>query len=40
VLGRYYDTYDRAAFIDALNDWGWTGEGSPPEWYSETADDD
>ncbi len=25
---RYYETYDRALFIDTLNDWGWYG---PPE---------
>lgn len=32
-LSAYYGTYDRAAFIEMLEDWGWTGDGPPPEWY-------
>jgi hypothetical protein len=34
VLGPTYLRYDRDVFIDALNDWGWTGEGEPPSWYT------
>ena len=33
-LGRTYETYERAAFIDALNDWQWTGAGEAPSWYT------
>jgi hypothetical protein len=29
-----YATYDRQSFVDALEDWGWYGEGSPPAWYT------
>jgi hypothetical protein len=35
-----YDEYDRDTFIEALYDWGWTGEGSPPPWYAEPQEDD
>jgi triacylglycerol esterase/lipase EstA (alpha/beta hydrolase family) len=34
------DTYDRESFIEALNDWGWTGDGAPPEWYTEQPEDE
>jgi hypothetical protein len=31
-----FHTYERKVFIEALNDWGWTGEpAAKPEWYSE-----
>jgi hypothetical protein len=31
----YYDTYDRARFIETLNDWGWYGEpSSAPAWFT------
>jgi hypothetical protein len=33
-LGSSYETYVRADFIDALNDWQWTGEGDAPSWYT------
>jgi hypothetical protein len=32
-LSPDYESYDRDAFIEALNDWGWSGEGQPPDWY-------
>lgn len=28
-----YRRYDRELFVDTLNDWGWKGEGDPPDWY-------
>jgi len=34
ALGPAYLDYDRDVFIDALNDWGWTGTGAPPPWYT------
>ena len=34
VLGPSYLRYDRQAFIETLNDWGWCGGGSPPPWYT------
>ncbi len=34
ALGPMYAVYDREEFIAALNDWGWTGQGTPPEWYT------
>jgi hypothetical protein len=34
ALGPAYVDYDRATFIDALNDWGWAGRASPPSWYT------
>lgn len=34
ALGASYLTYDRDVFIEALNDWGWFGEGAPPDWYT------
>jgi hypothetical protein len=33
-LSPTYESYDRDAFIDALNDWGWSGAGKPPDWYT------
>jgi hypothetical protein len=33
----FYDadrTYERAVFIDTLNDWQWFGDADPPEWYT------
>lgn len=35
VLGGGYSPYDRSAYIELLSDWGWSGEGTPPSWYSE-----
>jgi hypothetical protein len=32
-LSAQYGVYNRATFVEALTDWGWTGAGSPPEWY-------
>jgi hypothetical protein len=32
ALGSSYSHYDRGAFIDMLNDWGWTGKRAPPDW--------
>jgi hypothetical protein len=29
-----YENFDRNHFIDTLNDWGWFGNGDPPDWYS------
>ena len=34
VLSSSYAEYDRELFIDTLKDWGWTGDGEPPHWYS------
>lgn len=39
TLFRAYEKYDRATFIEALNDWSWTGEGDPPSWYSRSEED-
>jgi RNAse (barnase) inhibitor barstar len=34
-LGNTYRSYDRQAFIDMLDDWGWFGEkGKEPDWYT------
>jgi hypothetical protein len=33
-LSPWYLRYDRALFVDTLNDWGWFGEGPLPSWYS------
>lgn len=35
TLFATYEKYDRSAFIDALCDWGWTGDDAPPPWYVE-----
>lgn len=32
-------SYDRDTFIEALCDWGWTGDGSPPSWFAEPQGD-
>lgn len=29
-----YEPYRRDVYIETLNDWGWFGEGSPPDWFS------
>lgn len=29
-----YGRYERELFVDTLNDWGWQGDGDPPDWYS------
>ena len=29
-----YAEYDRARFIALLTQWGWTGKGEPPDWYT------
>jgi hypothetical protein len=29
---EHYSTYDRAEFMDTLNDWGWYGPGAAPAW--------
>jgi hypothetical protein len=34
VLGRSFLKYDRALFVDTLNDWGWCGARPAPPWYS------
>jgi hypothetical protein len=34
ALAEPYQEYDRALFIETLNDWGWYGDGDPPNWYS------
>jgi hypothetical protein len=39
-LSSGYDGYDRDTFIEALCDWGWTGEGSSPSWYAAPQEDD
>jgi hypothetical protein len=39
-LGRSYERYDRDAFIEALCDWGWTGDGPAPSWYTEPEDEE
>jgi hypothetical protein len=41
-LGGGYDPYDRATFIEMLNDWDWTGDGDAPEWhvYNPPPEDD
>lgn len=36
-LGSTYRTYNRDSFIEVLNDWGWTGDGTPPGWYAGAA---
>lgn len=28
----HYDQYNREQIIETLSDWGWIGEGSPPDW--------
>jgi hypothetical protein len=33
-LNESYCRYDRELFISALNDWGWSGDGAPPDWYT------
>ena len=33
-LTRTYARYERDAYTDMLNDWGWTGDGAPPRWYT------
>jgi hypothetical protein len=33
-LGPSYLKYERALFVDTLNDWEWFGTGSPPPWYT------
>lgn len=35
VLRSGYESYERATFIEALNDWGWTGDTAAPDWYVE-----
>ena len=32
ALGHSYLSYDRDLFIETLSDWGWFGEGPPPDW--------
>ena len=32
-----YANFDRAHFIDTINDWGWHGEGLAPAWYEGTG---
>jgi hypothetical protein len=33
TLPSEYARYDRALYIDALEDWGWFGASSPPSWF-------
>jgi len=35
-----WDVYRGDWFIDALEDWGWTGDGPPPSWYEDHAADE
>jgi hypothetical protein len=32
-LSDDYEQFDRALFVDTLNDWGWYGPGQPPAWF-------
>jgi hypothetical protein len=32
-----YRRFDRDHFIATLNDWGWFGNGDPPDWYTGAA---
>ena len=34
ILYPTYRQYDRAHFIETLDDWGWFGAGEPPVWYA------
>jgi hypothetical protein len=34
ALGASYLRYDRAHFIETLNDWTWFSDNPPPPWYS------
>jgi hypothetical protein len=38
VLGGGYERYERGTFVEALCDWGWTGQGPVPSWYREPAE--
>ena len=31
-----YGQFDRELFVATLNDWGWFGDGQPPDWYEGT----
>jgi len=31
---EYYEPYRREVYIETLNDWGWFGAGSPPDWFT------
>jgi hypothetical protein len=31
-----YGQFDRELFVATLNDWGWFGDGYPPDWYEGT----
>jgi hypothetical protein len=33
ILYPSYQRYERAHFMDVLNDWGWFGAGKPPDWF-------
>jgi hypothetical protein len=36
-IANSYSVYDRALFVDTLNDWGWRrGNDTAPAWYSAT----
>ena len=34
ILYPSYRQYERARFIDTLNDWGWFGAGKAPDWFT------
>jgi hypothetical protein len=34
----HYSNYDRAGFIEALDDWGWYGTRPAPSWYRRGSD--
>jgi hypothetical protein len=34
ALGHGFLQYNREMFVDALNDWGWFGNGPAPTWYT------
>lgn len=31
---HHYEPYQRSTFVAALNDWGWFGSSSPPDWFA------
>ena len=34
LSNRAYRHFDREHFIEALEDWGWFGDGDPPDWFT------
>jgi hypothetical protein len=33
ALSEGYSQFSRELFVGALDDWGWFGNGEPPDWY-------